>query len=436
MAMRENIWYASPYTDRISRNLGSIIFGDPSAARRREVQDAQIRNYDARTREVERKTAEARAESEALANMGSLFREALFQETAGPPTADGQGPAPVRRDAADIERRIPDVLGKAAGAYRDKPGAMGEIFRVMGAMSGDDSMARRGMVAAGSTPAQHFALTPERADAISARDAREQHDRELAVENVREGGRNARHATTETRLGSEFTSRETRLGNQFATAEAGRNAREAAKEEGRTTREELKEGGRNDRADASNETRERIATNAEDGRQARHDRPRGGAPKPPPRLSPKDAALIEDQAFAGIGGTPDMKAAALSRLSAEERAGLNAAIAEGWAQSSGNAAVAAKAGSDYLGGILQLNKNEVEGIGSIFNAFRGPSLDRQAPAVPPAAAPPVPANPEAQRGRASIPPVEQRVPGQVYDTPRGKMIWTGTGWKFPAAGGA
>jgi len=31
--------------------------------------------------------------------------------------------------------------------------------------------------------------------------------------------------------------------------------------------------------------------------------------------------------------------------------------------------------------------------------------------------------------QAAAPPKESRVKGQVYDTPRGKMIWTGTGWR-------
>ena len=41
----------------------------------------------------------------------------------------------------------------------------------------------------------------------------------------------------------------------------------------------------------------------------------------------------------------------------------------------------------------------------------------------------VPTAPAAPAAPAeAVPPAAQRVPGQVYDTPRGKMTWTGTGW--------
>lgn len=36
--------------------------------------------------------------------------------------------------------------------------------------------------------------------------------------------------------------------------------------------------------------------------------------------------------------------------------------------------------------------------------------------------------PQQRTAPANIPPKEKRVKGQVYDTPRGKMKWTGTGW--------
>ncbi|CUW38783.1 protein of unknown function [Magnetospirillum sp. XM-1] len=56
--------------------------------------------------------------------------------------------------------------------------------------------------------------------------------------------------------------------------------------------------------------------------------------------------------------------------------------------------------------------------------------DTPAQITPPAAAAPVKAPQQ-----PAIPPMASRVKGKVYDTPRGPMTWTGTGW-VPAAPGA
>ena len=50
-----------------------------------------------------------------------------------------------------------------------------------------------------------------------------------------------------------------------------------------------------------------------------------------------------------------------------------------------------------------------------------------------ASGPITPAAP-AQAAPAGVPPPQQRTQGRVYETPRGPMKWTGTGW-VPAAAG-
>lgn len=63
-------------------------------------------------------------------------------------------------------------------------------------------------------------------------------------------------------------------------------------------------------------------------------------------------------------------------------------------------------------------------VPSKFRAKGGPQ------AQPPAAGGPAPAAAPtgAPAATAAVPPPAQRVPGQTYNTPRGPMKWTGTGW--------
>jgi hypothetical protein len=59
----------------------------------------------------------------------------------------------------------------------------------------------------------------------------------------------------------------------------------------------------------------------------------------------------------------------------------------------------------------------------------GPTRDTGASANRPGRGPSPPAAARAAGGRgATVPPAASRRPGQVYDTPRGPMKWTGTGW--------
>lgn len=53
------------------------------------------------------------------------------------------------------------------------------------------------------------------------------------------------------------------------------------------------------------------------------------------------------------------------------------------------------------------------------------SLKSRQSSIAPPIAPPTPAAP------TGIPPAAQRTAGQVYDTPKGKLKWTGTGWVSP-----
>lgn len=78
--------------------------------------------------------------------------------------------------------------------------------------------------------------------------------------------------------------------------------------------------------------------------------------------------------------------------------------------------------------------------GVMLDALRAGAAAPASPAAPaaPAAPAPVvpvapvaPVDPAAPAAAEAVPPAAQRVPGQVYSTPRGPFKWTGTGWVSP-----
>ncbi len=73
--------------------------------------------------------------------------------------------------------------------------------------------------------------------------------------------------------------------------------------------------------------------------------------------------------------------------------------------------------------LLPQNKKKFE---EAYENTKPHPTSQQAPAQAPAQKAPAQSAPPAQQ--QSAPPPEQRKPGNIYPTPRGHMIWTGTGW--------
>lgn len=168
--------------------------------------------------------------------------------------------------------------------------------------------------------------------------------------------------------------------------------------------------------------------------------PASAVPKPatPTDISPDEVAKLERQALADVGAAdsqwnvdPTFTESYADKIPAARQAAAAAY------QKSRNAADGQAAYLAALGIAPGSKWNSQGKIGRAFGAKPGFDPPKSAvggavtgggtPTPPPATAPaPAPAAPGA------LPPPEKRVPGQTYPTPRGPMVWTGTGWIPPS----
>ena len=195
MPRAPNFAYRDP-TAEIGNALVRAILGDPAmaAAQRqqqsgmdlREAQAAMARShgglYDSQTEGVDQQNMAARgmpgffqAMYAAPPPMPSLD-DPNFVQDAGP-----SAPLPTRDDI--FRAGLPAFLGNAAIMQGDKidPRA---LIGTAASFGGGDEMARRGLIAQGHTPGENFAITPGRADEISARDAGEDRTTKFGVADI------------------------------------------------------------------------------------------------------------------------------------------------------------------------------------------------------------------------------------------------------------
>lgn len=124
---------------------------------------------------------------------------------------------------ADVERAaiiqgLPALL--ATYMTLSQGGNLGDIMSTIGGFAGSDETARRGLVASGVSPSENFALTPQRADEISARDAAEDYTQAIDVENIQSGDRRRGQDLTykSTTRGQDIRSSDTRRGQDLTHA--------------------------------------------------------------------------------------------------------------------------------------------------------------------------------------------------------------------------
>jgi len=203
MSTGQNFYYQGNPAEALGSTLATALFGDPAARAKqqemqsqmalREAQAGQARArgelYGAQTTGVGIQNSAAQGLPGLIANMaprpaapmvaaapdgGNL--EAAFDSSVGPA-------AHAETQQAAIHRGLPELLaamGQMNGAKIDPRQLMGTY----GAFMGGDELARRGMVAQGQNPSENFALTPQRADAISARDAVEEDRKAFGVARI------------------------------------------------------------------------------------------------------------------------------------------------------------------------------------------------------------------------------------------------------------
>ncbi len=195
MPRAPNFTYRNPLED-IGPSLVRAILGDPAmaAAQRRQQSEVDLREaqaamarsrgglYDSQTTGVDQQNAAAQGMPGFFAKMYEApppmpsLDDPNFVQDAGP-----SAPLPTRDEI--FRAGLPAFLGNAAIMQGDKidPRA---LIGTAASFGGGDEMARRGLIAQGKTPGENFAITPGRADEISARDAGEDQSTKFGVAGI------------------------------------------------------------------------------------------------------------------------------------------------------------------------------------------------------------------------------------------------------------
>ncbi len=209
MPRSPNFVYRNPLEDAAPA-LVRAMFGDPAA---RQQQQAAAAEMEVRRAQAQRERAHGSLytsqatgqdlQNEAARGLPGLIAN-LYAEPPPMPSLDDpnfvadagpSAPIPTRDDI--FRQNLPAVLGNMAVMQGDKIDPRAYIGTAA-SFGGGDEMARRGLVAQGHSPTEAFAITPERADAISARDANEDqtkafgvarinHANDIPVANIRAG---------------------------------------------------------------------------------------------------------------------------------------------------------------------------------------------------------------------------------------------------------
>lgn len=230
MSRGQNFFYQdSPATD-IAHSIATAWFGDPAlAAKQRDIQaqaalrEAQMREAEAHGGLYTEQARGVRGQNNAADQLPALsaamftpppaprqpsLSDPDFVSAAGPSTPYH---APTQQDV--LRQNLPAFVAALSQMQGDKV-SPSETMGTLAAFMGDDELARRGLVAQRATPGENFALTPQRADAISARDAAEaqtsafgvariNHANDIPVANIQAGA--ARYGDDRRLEGTKYT---------------------------------------------------------------------------------------------------------------------------------------------------------------------------------------------------------------------------------------
>lgn len=195
MPRAPNFAYRDP-TAEIGNALVRAIFGDPAMAAQQQQHRSELDLraaqaemarahgglYTSQTEGVDQQNAAAQGMPGFFAKMYEApppmpsLDDPNFVADAGP-----SAPIPTRDEI--FRAGLPAFLGNAAIMQGDKidPRA---LIGTAASFGGGDEMARRGLIAQGHTPTKDFAITPGRADEISARDAGEDRTTKFGVADI------------------------------------------------------------------------------------------------------------------------------------------------------------------------------------------------------------------------------------------------------------
>jgi len=216
MTRGQNFFYQDNPADSIGQSLATAWFGDPAKAQEQQRIRAEVALRDAQAAEARahgglysEQTRGYQGQNNAAASLPELFQN--FQQASAPPdpAAPHIASVPPLDKGAALAALIAG-MGQVQGDKLDPTKLMGAY----GAFGGDEVMARRGMVAQGTTPGENFALTPQRADDIRAQQAaaklaegvavaRTNHATDIPVANIQAGAH--RYAADQGLKGTMYT---------------------------------------------------------------------------------------------------------------------------------------------------------------------------------------------------------------------------------------
>lgn len=416
MPLGANRYYSDPTIGRIGSNLATAIYGDPEARLKRGLYDAQAENYGA---ETERNRAEA---GKYGAETDKLREEARgqkglndAQDNLGNAISMFSAPIPGESPQDTMTRNAPAVAAfmKAhRGNTQEASTALGNIWaQIMG--QGDPDQVRRGLTLQGKMPDQNFSPTGAIADQNAGRNSDLITGQELAKQNLANRGS---MGTTIYTQGQE--------NKRNDINEAGRNSRfyNAPITAPANSTVFLPKPNPNfaqfgDRVYGRTDTTGRL----------------------PSEISLKD---VEDAVFAGArqipGATmpdptkpgdtiinPDFE----KQFPPAKVVAARSAAAQVFQQTR-DVTKAANAYTQTLG--VQAGSSytppQPAGISSLWMGKGTPGAIVPPVGAAPQAGPVTPAAPMGAQTQPAPPP-EQRRAGQVYQTPKGPLTWTGTGWR-------
>lgn len=188
----------------IGQSLGTALFGNPQAAmqlqeakQRMAYMNAEQANAQASAAHSNEETRGLTTQNDAAAGLPGMFHSFLQYNDAppppqAPPGADPLAPlpdAPPAPPAVVVHRSALPALIAAMAQAKGKDVNIGDTLDALTAYSGDDTLQRQGMIAAGHSPSKNFAGTAQRADDIAANAANADLTKATDVANIDNSGK-------------------------------------------------------------------------------------------------------------------------------------------------------------------------------------------------------------------------------------------------------
>lgn len=407
MPMQPNYYFTNPAVASTANNLATAIFGDPEARAKRDYYGSAIELNKAKTGKTQSETRTLDDTNAARAGLQS----AVASIFANPGAVDPAGAATVLRAAHDSNAN-----------------QMASALQAMFATSlgmGTDDQATRSLVLQGKAPNQNFSPSVARSDAVAGRNAGYERDKATTVQRIKNEGDMAVQGAkplTESQV----------KGNALS----GYLAQNPASVAALFLNPQTTSPGA-------------VTSFAPGDPRASEGAPRIDVPKPatPPKpetlgsrikadndllsLVDQAAGAIYDKAGKIVSGGVDMPPDVRAKVAARARDIImnnpNLPPLTAAQQAIGELAeVAGKRDGFWDFGEPNLKSYQLRGTQAPQAAQPElPSPVAQA-VVPEGSA----ASPGQSQPMIAPPPMQARVPGKTYQTPKGPAIWTGTGWKL------